>query len=1199
MTIDQCPSTRGSISPETGLRESDRHNGQKIWRSLEDHAGTPEFREFVEREFPKGASELLEQSRRTFVKLMGASLALAGAATLPGCRRPDHKILTYSNQVPEEVVIGKPLYYATSVALSGGGAAGLLIETHEGRPTKIEGNPLHPANRGKADASTIASILGLYDPDRLKYPIYNNPAKGKLEATWDDFAQWAKAEFIQKHQNDSGAGLAIIADQVDSPSRRAVRERLMQRYPQATWVFHNSADASNAREGSRMVFGQPMRELLNLEKAKVIVSFDRDLIAGEAGAVNHARAIASMRRPLSSDDPMSRIYCLESGFSTLGGIADHRVALSPSRITAFALLLATELMTARPELFQGSQLRDAVRAVAIPQADQFNALPTASEISFIKAVADDLISQAHLGHSVLVAGNTQPPAIHALVHAINFALGNAGQTVQYVTDTTPEASDFGALASKIRAGSISTLVCINTNPLYDAPRTMNFAELMATVPNTITLAVGQNETALASTWSLNAAHALESWGDTESIDGTIAPTQPMIAPLYEPAKSDIEFIAMLTGDERADGYEIVRTAWRSRMRMATGDERFEKAWRRALHDGVLADSAVQPRTPSVRTTTLVSALASLVVGSVPTESALEVSFHTGVIGDGRDANNAWLQELPDPITKVVWDNPALVSPATAKALGLTAHDNPSKVYTKGQEPQARMARITIGDRSMEIPVWVCPGMADNTVSLKLGYGRSAAGLVGDDVGFDVGRVRPGFDFAASGVKLERISGTYPISSTQNHWSLEGRTAIARSLDHQVYAEHVKIAEAAGRAFVEDPFVTQAVAYKGTLHLGEQLGELSHTPASVSAYTNPLNQSKANAKEGSAFAQGLQWGMVIDMATCTGCNACTIACQSENNIPVVGKDEVAKGREMQWIRVDRYFVGDDINAPSKLINQPIACVHCENAPCEVVCPVNATVHDEEGLNVMAYNRCIGTRYCMNNCPYKVRRFNFFDWGQTKYNGGLDPRFATEALAEELTPVLQDNKQTFNQNFIPPRLRAKLDEISKMKMNPDVTVRGRGVMEKCTYCIQRINRARYEMKLQDLPNIPDGFFQVACQQACPSDAIAFGDIRDPSSQVSTLRHNQRGYLLLQYLNTRPRTTHLVHLTNPNPAIRTPYTPKALHHSDDHHGGDGHDDLDLRHNQSPENPQVRGLFRHDPSKSLADPGYALSLNVLGANA
>ncbi len=1184
MTQAQCPSTRGTLEVAGGVRPTPRMSDErKVWRSLEEYAGTPAFREFVEREFPAGASELLASSRRTFVKLMGASLALAGVAALPGCRRPDHKILSYSREHPEEIIVGQALFYATSIPMVGGGARGLLVESHEGRPTKLEGNPLHPSSRGKASGSDVAQILGLYDPDRLKYPVYANPARGKLAATWDDFRSWW-TQHAAGLDSDGGAGLAIVAPAIDSPARRAVRARFESRYPNATWVSHDPLSDGAAREGSVIAFGRAMREVFDFGQARVIVSLDRDPMADEAGALSNARQIGAMRSPMRSGDPMSRVYVAESGYSTLGAIADHRVALAPERVTGFAIHLAKALL-AKPGFEGASALRAAVDAVQVPAGADLDDLP-AAHAAFFEAMANDLASETNRGHSVILAGRTQPAAVHALAHALNAALGNAGRTVRYVEDNGAAPGDLAGLVARMKSGQVRTLVCVDTNPVYDAPAGLGFAEAMAQVGATVTLSVGQSETAAASTWSLNAAHPLECWGDSVGHDGTLAPQQPMIAPLYEPARSELEFVAMLAGEEYPDGYEIVRAAWQESVLSSN----FDKRWRRALHDGIVAGTARNASAAGVRMGEVASAVSGLRVGAAPTGSSLAVVFRSDTLGGGRDANNAWLQETPDPITKVSWDNPALVSPATAKALKLEPDD-----YTARQEPRGRVAKLTFGGRSIEIPVWICPGLADDTVVLTLGYGRTHAGLVGNGVGTDVYAVRESGEWAASGATLERTGRSFPISSTQDHWSLEGRTAVARALDVQVYRELAAAAEHEGHELVNDPYVTGAQGDLGMLGIGERLGELTHTPANINAYKNPQNDSMGNAKAGSPFSKRPQWGMTIDMSACTGCQACMVACQSENNIPVVGKDEVAKGREMHWIRVDRYFVGDDVNRPDAILLQPVACVQCENAPCETVCPVNATVHDEEGLNVMAYNRCIGTRYCMNNCPYKARRFNFFDWAQSKYNGGLDERYVTETIADDITPTLQEHSRDFNQNFIPPRLREKLDEISKMRNNPNVTVRGRGVMEKCTYCLQRINNARFEMKLQDLDNIPDGFFQVACQQACPTDAIVFGDILDPDSRVAATRRNQRSYLLLGYLNTRPRTSHLIALSNPNPDIREPITPAALSHGS--HGGGhggGHGDEGDHAEEG-----VPHTFRLDPSRRGDDRGYALSLNLLGVHA
>jgi len=1188
MTQHQCPSSKGKVEPPSGPRHLARLNGRAAWRSTEEFVDAPDFREFLEREFPAGASELLSTSRRDFVKLMGASLALAGASTIPGCRRPDHKILTYSREVPEEVIPGKPLFYATAMPLPCGGAEGLLVETHEGRPTKVEGNPLHPNNRGRASAEALASVLGLYDPDRLVNPRYDNPARGRLNATWDDFRVWAERD-LKAYDATRGDGVAFIAEPSEGPAWEHARALLRSRWPNAEWVAWSPAAVDEPMAGARIAFGEPLREVFFTERARVIVSLDRGLIEDEPGAIANSRGIASMRRPMTSHDEMSRIYVAESAFSTLGGLADHRVRLAPSRIAAFAVELARALLRHNPDLPGAARLRDALAGVGVPGGDDLH-IPMASgeSGSFFDALAADLLAPEHMGRSLIVAGATQPPAVHALTHALNAALGNIGTTVAYLPVSeeraAPAHDGIRRLTERMRSGSVTAVFCLNVNPVYDAPADLNFAEAYARVPARVCLSVGASETAAASTWSLNGAHYLETWGDAVAADGTVSAIQPMIAPLYEPSHSALEFLGLLATGEAVSGHDLVRAAWRERLGFAEGDARFETVWRRALHDGVLAGSAPSPVRPSVRFDAVAESLAGLDIPAPPTTASMELVFTLGAVGDGRHGNNGWLHEKGDPVTKVAWDNPAAVSPATAKALRLEPDP-----YTARQEPRARVATLSVGGRTITVPVWISPGMADGVVSLSFGYGREVCGLVGTGVGVNAYSVRQaGHGRVVRGATLTRTGDHFPISSTQNHWSLESRTAVAREIDLPIFRTRMAELEHAGKATVKDPFVTGM----SSLGLAEKLGELSHTPPNLSLYENPYNQSRGNPdpravdpKTGRppAYSTRPQWGMTIDLSTCTGCGACMIACQSENNIPVVGKKEVAKGREMHWIRVDRYFVGDDLNDPEEMIAQPVACVQCENAPCETVCPVNATVHDEEGLNVMAYNRCIGTRYCMNNCPYKARRFNFFDWAQSKFNGGLDPRYVPESMAKDSATRI-----TFNQNFIPPRLRAKLDEISKMKQNPDVTVRGRGVMEKCTFCIQRINRARVEMKLQDLEHVPDGFFQVACQQACPSEAIVFGDILDPESAVSKNRTSHRGYLLLGYLNTRPRTSHMLRVRNPNPAIRAAVDRFHDHHHDTH---DSHDTP----GQGGAPGEPAHSWRHDPVRRTDDGGYAVSLRVL----
>ena len=1194
MTQNQCPSTRDEHPIDVEARVG-RPVGRSYWRSVEEFSQTREFREIVEREFPAGASELVASSRRDFVKLMGAGLALAGAATIPGCRRPDHKILPYSQNVPEEIIPGKPLFYATSMPLPGGGAEGLVVETHEGRPTKIEGNPLHPNNRGRCGAHALASVLSIYDPDRLHGPMYVNPVLGpQAQATWDDFKAWARDHF-RSYEGNGGAGLAFVVRPRSSPSWDAAKASIQKKFPSARWVSYSPAGTDVGKEGSRIAFGRPMRELFDFSRAKVVVSFDRDFTEGDPGAVANARGIGAGRRVWKSSDSMSRIYCFEAMPTPFGTLADHRIRLAPSRVTAMAVALAKAVLARRGD----AALRAAVEAVTIPAAEQLDHLPVVDPAStFVEHLADDLLAPEHLGHSLLGAGPSQPAEVHALVHALNAALGNAGTTVRYVEQTGDLASSalggLRSLASDMGAGGIRTVVCLDVNPVYDAPADTAFAQAYARVQNRICLTVGATETAAASTWQLNGAHWLESWGDTASADGTVAPTQPMIAPLYEPAMSEIELLAFLSGDDTPDGYDLVRQAWARVMGVRPNDFDFENIWRRALRDGVVVGSSSEASAPPVRTGEVAKAVGAIELSAPPESGSLEVVFTTGPLGDGAHANNAWLQEMPHPITKVVWDNPVVVSPATAKKLKLTPDE-----YSERRFPQARVATLSVGGRSMKLPVWICPAMADGVAVVTLGYGRETCGLVGNGVGFNTYALLAS-DQPASvrGATLERTGEDYPISSTQDHWSLEGRTALVRWLDRPAWETHAAKAEAGpGAGVVADPFATGSD--NASLSVAEQLGELMHTPANISLYENPMNRARGNpdpanldpAGKPPAYSEGPQWGMTIDLASCTGCGACTIACQSENNIPVVGKKEVAKGREMHWIRIDRYFVGDSLEEPERVLNQPVGCVQCENAPCETVCPVTATVHDREGLNVMAYNRCIGTRYCMNNCPYKARRFNFFDWGQAKFNGGLDPKYVPEGIRKGTGNAGQGT--TFNQNLVPPRLRAKLDEIQKMKQNPNVTVRPRGVMEKCTYCLQRINASRQSAKVQGLASIPDGYFQSACQQACPTESIVFGDILDPLSKVSQTRSSQRSYLLLGYLNTRPRTSHLLRVSNPNPAILTPVDKIAAHgHGEGGEGGHGAESP----TGAPAEQGAEHSFRVDPRRRTEDDGYALSLNVLG---
>ncbi len=1162
--VDQCPSTVGKKDPKQDRASTVNGNAQKLWRSVDEFAANDagEFQSFLSREFPAGASELMASSRRTFLQLMGGAMALAGAATIPGCRRPDHKIMTYSRNVPSDVVPGKALYYATSMPLPGGGAEGLLVKTNEGRPTFVEGNPLHPLNQGKSSAWSNASTLSIYDPERLKYPVMREGQGDNARqavATWDDFRAWSASHFAE-FDSTSGNGLVFIVDKKTSPTRDAMQAQIAARWPLAQWISYDPTGPDNRAAGLRMAFGQPKRQILSLENADVVFGFASDDLDKGMSALRNARGFGAARRMRTTNDHMCRVYAVEGNYTPMGAVADHRYALAPSRIPAAVVELARIII-------------DSVGGAG-SLADAVSSFDTRGEISpklreMLEVAADDLIKAR--GRAIVTAGQDLPPEIHALVAAINQVLGAPGNTVSYVPagaeETRDGLSDLAEMIGTMRAGRVKTCVCVETNPCYDTPTALGFAEAFERVTNRIVLSIGPSETTAKATWQLNAATFLESWGDTEADDGTIAPIQPMIAPLYDGALSDIELLALIAEKRSPDdytrqpaGYDVVRSVWQGRFDWSD----FEKSWRRALHDGFVAGTSNRGNNGGQAASSLyanvASVLGSAAVGVNPSSDALDVVVTTNNMYDGRFANLPWLQELPQFGTTVVWDNPALVSPKTAEKLGL----EPDPYTVK--EPKAQMAKVTVDGRSVEVPVWVMPGMADNTIVMFQGYGRREVGVIGAGVGFDVQPIR---DLTGNrvytGAKVEPAKGRYPISSTQNHWSMESRTSIVRNVDLDAYLRHGDVKE-------------EKIGHYGKkteLNFGEKLGELSHTPPNESIYENPFNESRAEPAPGAPYTVGPQWGMNVDQGTCIGCATCTIACQAENNIPVVGKTEVRKGREMTWIRVDRYFTGSDMNEPGVMHHQPVMCQHCENAPCETVCPVNATTHGPEGLNYMVYNRCIGTRYCANNCPYKVRRFNFFDYATKKTKGGYRSEFP------EGTPKPE------NINLIPPRLREKVEEIQKLRNNPDVTVRSRGVMEKCTYCIQRINAARYEMKLQDLDHMPDGFFQTACQAACPTGAIVFGDLLDENSEVAKAAGDGRSYGLLGYLNTRPRTTYKVSLSNPNPRLRTPVTD-PFHHGHDEHGSEG--------DHGAEEGNGHALFI-DPLKKHDDSGYAGSLRVLGA--
>ena len=973
-------------------------NGKPYWRSLEQLSESTEFKKFVEAEFPESVQEIADGvSRRKFLGLMGASLAFAG---LMSCRRPVEKIIPYV-AAPENIVPGIAKYYATIMPL-GLSNYGLLVENHEGRPTKIEGNPDHPATRGATNAILQASILGLYDPDRSKQVRQNGVIK-----SWADFINFWRQH---KKQLSTGKGLAVISRSFNSPSLYQAYLNFKKTFPQAQWVAYESVSDENIFKGLKQATGQNIRPVYHFEKANVILSLEADFLVSESENVLAHKGFASGRRVLKAGQTMNRLYVVENHYSITGGMADHRYRLQTQQMGAFAVALAQALNK------RGLQIQ-----LNLPES------PLQIDSVWLNALVDDLIKNR--GQSLVIAGRHLNPAVHALVFAINQALRNVDQTVEYLPldgALMPDLDQLVSLVQKMASGQIDTLIVLDANPAYDAPVDLNWAKAIKKVKHVIHAGLYLDETSPQAEWHLPLSHYLEAWGDGRNVDGSFSVAQPMIAPLYD-SKSTLEIVHFLQSGIVTSGYQLVRQTWQNILPKAN----FERSWQKTLNDGVWSGENKMKVKPAL----IVKKFPADGFGLVQTSSRnLELVFRPSLtVFDGRFANNGWLQELPDPVTKLTWGNGLLMSPKTAKELELTNGD---------------VVELTVNQRSMEMPVWIQPGHADYSLSVLLGYGRQAVGKVAQGVGVNVSQLRTSTAFnVALGATLKKTGKKEEMATTQDHGSMEGRPLVR---------------EATIEEYAQQP------------HFAEEREE--HPPLRSLWQERP-------------YDEGYQWGMTIDLNACSGCNACVVACQSENNIPIVGKEQVLKGREMHWIRLDRYYAGD-LQEP-EMVTQPMACAQCENAPCEQVCPVQATTHDAEGLNVMTYNRCIGTRYCSNNCPFKVRRFNFFN-----YTGGL---------ADTL----------------------------KMAMNPDVTVRSRGVMEKCTYCVQRINEAKIRSKNEGR-TVHDGEIKTACQQACPADAIVFGNINDPESAVSKMKQVDRDYHLLSGLNLKTRTSYLARLRNPNPVI-----------------------------------------------------------------
>ncbi len=999
--------------------------GREYWRSLEELSRSDEFDAFFEQEFPRQAAPLANGvHRRDFLKLMGASVALGGLAA---CNAPAEKIIPYVRQ-PEDLIPGKPIFFASAMPLSGY-ATGVLVESHMYRPTKIEGNPDHPSSLGGSDAFMQASILGLYDPDRSQVVRH----LGEI-STWSDFLAALVPVLKAASPNgtsttSNGAGLRLLTQTITSPTLGAQIQQVVAMYPGMKWHQWDAAGRDNAREGHRLAFGSYADVHYDFSKANVVVSLDSDVLDSGPGHLRYARDFASRRRVRATKGAaqppaISRVYAIESGPSGIGSMADHRLPVKPSQVEGYARAIAANLGLGNAQTDHGD---------------------------WIGALVRDL--QKNHGASIVVAGDHQPPAVHALAMAINQALGNIGTTV-LVTDSAEVApgnqlASIQELVTDMKAGTVKAIIIIGGNPVFDAPADLDFGHALAGVPFRAHMSLYYDETSMLSHWHIPETHYLESWSDGRGHDGTASVIQPLIAPLYN-GRSAHELINAMTGGMDVAPYDLVRNYWRAK----SGAADFEHAWRKWLHDGLIAGSALPLRAGAASTN-----LPPATPQPANPATSYEIQLRPDpTILDGRFANNGWLQELPKPQTKITWDNAALVSPKTFREITGFADDKRDAWIN---EKRTVLGELTFNGTKVTVPLWVLPGQPDGVITLSFGYGRRYGGKIavsnGDEpYGVDVYPIRRSNAlYGGAGATVSNTGTDYEIACTQEHQSLNLQDlngmdrGIIRSASFDEYRKNPKFAQ---RESDEAP------------------AESMYPPVAYNGHA---------------------WAMVIDTSVCTGCNGCVIACMSENNIAIVGKSQVHAEREMHWLRIDRYYRGAEDNP--QVFHQPVPCMQCESAPCEPVCPVGATSHSNEGLNDMTYNRCVGTRYCSNNCPYKVRRFNFYHYSD--YD----------------TPAL------------------------KPMRNPDVTIRTRGVMEKCTYCVQRINAAKIEAEKDGNRRVRDGDVTTACAQACPTDAIVFGDMNDPSSRVAQLKSEPTNYALLGELNTRPRTTYLANVRNPNPEIK----------------------------------------------------------------
>ncbi len=1072
------------------------------WRSLDQLENSPEFQQMVEREFPEGIADAPDDvSRRSFLSAIAASVALAG---LTSCRKPKTGILPF-NRRPEGFHPGTPQFYATTLT-RGAYGIGVLVKSSDGRPTKIEGNPDHPGSRGGSDARLQGELLQLYDPGRSRHArgpatahaeagavghaggehaagAHGEQAHSNANATYQEFYEFWEDMAKQLRLTNKGSGLHVLMEPTTSPALLGMVAKVRDVFPEAHFYAWDPIHRDEAIAGSMAAFGRPLETHVDFAKASIVASFDSDFLALDGNNLRNARDWGRTRREPKPGTPLSRLYVFESCFSTTGTAADHRFRMASQDVTKAVLQLAAELGVG-----DGGELATALA-------------PHVAPTPWATALAKDL--RAAAGNCAVVVGPRQPAVAHAAAHAINAKLGAVGKSITYTA--MPESLRKRAVESvrefksAVEANQVKVLVCLGTNPAYDAPADLQLARVLTEhrIEHTIHLGLHDDETAQLSSWHFPIAHELESWGDARAFDGTVSLRQPLVEPLFG-GVSPLEFLALLSQqpnyeqlflplDEKqvqshpghrdhardgSYGLELLRDHWKT----AAGAANFETFWARALHEGMIADSQLATETVTVAAATVATA-----VRAFQKVDAFEVLLRPcPKMWDGRYANNSWMQELPDPLTKLVWDNAALLSKRTADRLGVANGD---------------VLTVRAGSTSLNVPAWILPGHADECLTLNLGWGRTLPANC-TVAGADSKRKTTGFNaytlrttdaqWTITGVSVTKANDTYHLVCTQEHGTMAGRE-IVREADAAEYQRN-----------------PQWAPKRSALDRAARLEGKDESALAKSLWTeryDPVREDPAVKKS------PYQWGMVIDLNACTGCSACVVACVAENNIPMVGKNQVASNREMFWIRADRYFTsvgGADGSIKDKLTiadepavaNMPVPCMQCENAPCESVCPVAATMHSPDGLNDMVYNRCIGTRYCSNNCPYKVRRFNYFNYVRE----------------------LADTKQ--------------------LAFNPDVTVRSRGVMEKCTYCVQRINGGRIRAKMEGT-RVGDGPDQVrvttACAQACPTEAITFGNIIDTTSKVAKLRQSDLNYGVLSELNTKPRTTYLGRVRNPNPDLQ----------------------------------------------------------------